>query len=488
MDIGLLAAAFLENVWPQMVGALSLLLAVLASGHAILQKRDVRSAVAWVGLIWLVPVLGAVLYVLMGINRIKRRAKALRAGQAGYRAPLDLSRCPPVDLEKSLPGHEQFHALSRLVGEVVQKPLLAGNHVTPLVNGDEAYKAMLAAIDGAGQSVTLCTYIFDNDGAGRKFLDALARAVGRGVETRVVVDDVGARYSFPPITRILKRRGIKVARFLPTLIPWRAPFVNLRNHRKILVIDGRVGFTGGMNIREGHVLAGNPRHPVRDLQFRVEGPVVAHLQETFAGDWFFSTGESLKGKRWFPPLEPAGPVIARGIPDGPDEDFGKLPWTVQGALACAKSSVMIMTPYFLPDGALITSLNLAAMRGIEVDIILPSVNNLPVVHWASTHLWWQVLRHGCRIWLTPPPFDHSKLMLVDGMWMLFGSGNWDPRSFELNFEFNVECYDRGLAERLGGLAFGKLENARPVTLDDVNGRSLPVKLRDGIARLFSPYL
>ncbi len=423
--------------------------------------------------------------MLLGINRIRRRAKALRGEQVACRHVGDA--VADSDPPAVVPLGEEFVALSQLVEGIVQKPLLPGNRITPLVNGDVAYPVMVSAIDEAERFVCLSTYIFDNDDAGRLFLDALSRAVSRGVEVRVLIDDVGARYSWPSITRELHRAGIRFTRFLPTFLPSRLPFINLRNHRKILVVDGR-GFTGGMNIRQGHLLKTGPRNPVQDLHFLVEGPVVAHLQEAFAEDWYFCTGELLQGECWFPPLEAEGAVMARGIPDGPDEDFEKLLWTVHGALSCARSSVRILTPYFVPDPALIASINLAAMRGVDVEIILPRQNNLPIVGWASTDLLWQVLERGCRVWLSPPPFDHSKLMIVDGTWVLFGSANMDSRSFLLNFEFNVECYDRDLAARLNALLDEKVRACSPVTLDDVNNRMLPVKLRDGIARLFSPYL
>jgi cardiolipin synthase len=197
---------------------------------------------------------------------------------------------------------------------------------------------------------------------------------------------------------------------------------------------------------------------------------VAQLQENFAADWRFAAKESLSGDDWFPPLVPAGDVIARAIPDGPDADFEKFRWTVLGALACAEASVQILTPYFVPDQALISALNVAALRGVRVDILLPRVNNLPFVHWASRAIWWQVLQRGCRIWLTPPPFDHSKLMLVDGQWALLGSANWDARSLRLNFEFNLECYSRALAARLEAVVQAKQANARRVTPDDIEGR------------------
>jgi cardiolipin synthase len=304
----------------------------------------------------------------------------------------------------------------------------------------------------------------------------------------VLIDATGSHYSWPPITRSLRREKVRYARFLPTFPVWQLVSQNLRNHRKILVVDGRTGFTGGLNLRVGHWLSKRPRSPVQDLHFRIEGPVVAQLQETFADDWLFTTNESLRGEKWFPRLEAAGPVIARGITDGPDEDLDKLRWSILAAIAAARESIRIATPYFLPEPSLISALNVAAMRGVAVDILLPGRNNLPFVHWASRAHWWQLLEHGCRIWLTPPPFDHSKLFLVDDCWSLLGSANLDPRSLRLNFEFNVECYDAELAARLTALFETKRCQSRQTTLEEVDSRSIPVRLRDGVARLLTPYL
>jgi cardiolipin synthase A/B len=187
-------------------------------------------------------------------------------------------------------------------------------------------------------------------------------------------------------------------------------------------------------------------------------------------------------------LKESGNVIARAIPDGPDADFENARWTLLAALAESQTSVKILTPYFLPDSALITALNLASLRGVRLDIILPAKNNLPFVHWASRAMWWQMLERGCHIWLTPPPFDHSKLMIVDGHWVLLGSANWDARSLRLNFEMNVECYGREFACEMEKFVDGKISAAHEVTLAEVDARILPAKLRDAIARLFSPYL
>jgi cardiolipin synthase len=335
--------------------------------------------------------------------------------------------------------------------------------------------------------VTLCTYIFDPGVAGDAIAGALAAAEARGAKVRVLIDAVGARYRWPPAHRRLRRLGIRSELFLPRLTPAWLPFVNLRNHRKVLVVDGRVGFTGGMNIRDDFLPA-DGRPPFMDLHARVEGPVVEHLQSAFAEDWLFTTGETLDGPAFFPPLRRAGDVLARGITDGPDEDFEAIRWILLGALATARERVTIVTPYFLPDAGLVTALDVAVMRGVQIDVVIPEQGNLPFVQWAQTAGLWQVLERGCRIWASPPPFDHTKLVVVDGVWSLLGSANWDPRSLRLNFELEVEAYDPALASAVEALAAGRMRRGRRVTMHDVNARPLAAKLRDGVVRLLSPYL
>jgi len=478
-----------HETWHLGFAALVLLLALLASGHVVLHNRDSRAAIAWVGFVWLVPVLGAVLYFIFGVNRLRHQAALLRSNLERYRAQAAELGCPPEELPLHVPGQAaHLSRLARLVGGVVDRPLLPGNRIEPLLNGDEAYPAMLEAIGQARQTVSFMTYIFDQDEVGLAFAQALGAAARRGVEVRVLVDAMGIRYSWPTIHRTLRREGVRYALFLPSLAVWHLMTLNMRTHRKILVTDGRLGFTGGMNIRLAHCLQRHSRRPVQDIHFRVKGPVVTQLQEVFADDWLFTTGEALRGDSWFPKLEKAGQVLARGVTDGPDENFEKLRWTLLGALSIARQSVRIVTPYFVPDPAVVSALNVAAMRGVQVDIILPSRSNLPFVLWASRAMWREVLEHGCRIWLTPPPFDHSKLMLVDGAWVLLGSANWDARSLRLNFEYNVECYDVGLARQLEELVETKLKAAQLVSLQEVDDRPLAVRLRDGIAGLLTPYL
>ncbi len=466
---------------------LILVVSIVASGHVVLRKRDVRAATGWLALIWLVPAVGAILYLLLGINRIRRRARRLRK-------PLDYPKGPSVRTEEDViqtTGAAHLAPLAHLVDNLNPRhPLLGGNDVELLSGGDEAFPSMLRAIRNATQSITMTTYIFDNDRAGHLFIEALQEAARRGVEIRVLIDAVGVRYSRRPVHRFLRGQRIRTHLFLPTLVPGYMRYLNLRSHRKILVVDGQVGFTGGMNIREGNLqkLSPAPRHPIMDVHVRIEGPAVTHMQEVFAEDWLFATGQKLLGDTYFPSIPPKGSVIVRGVPDGPDEHLGRTRMMLLCALSVARHHVRIVTPYFLPDSALTMALGVAAMRGVRVEIVLPENNNLWLVQWASQGLLPQVLERGCEVWLSQGHFDHSKLLVVDGVWCLVGSSNWDPRSLRLNFEFNMEIYNRDVARAIDAMIDRRLEGARRLRLEDLTERHLLLRLRDAFVRLMSPYL
>ncbi|MEX2172901.1 MAG: cardiolipin synthase [Pirellulaceae bacterium] len=482
-------AWFFSTVWPYVLASVHVVLTLVASGHVVLTKRDPRAAIGWVGIIWLTPIMGTILYIVLGVNRIRRKARQLRRGRGQRHSSAERDGVSPETIQQIL-GSEAEHlsALTGYVRKLTGLPLLDGNRVEPLQGGRATYDAMFAAIDAAEKSIGLLTYIFDNDPLGRQFVQALARAQQRGVQVRVLIDSVGARYTWPSIAHALRQAGIPCATFLPTLIPGKLHYTNLRNHRKIMVVDGRIGFTGGINIRAGHLCEPGEKHPVEDLHFRFAGPVVAHLRETLIADWEFSAGEVLEGPAWLPRLEPCGESICRGIADGPDSQHDQIRLTMLGAIGCARHSVEIVTPYFLPEQPMIAALNVAAMRGVAVHILLPSQGNLALVQWASTAQLWQVLERGCRIWLSPKPFDHTKIMLVDGVWSFVGSANWDARSLRLNFEFNVESYDRNLAGQLAHIVHRKRATSRETSLQEVDARPLWMRLRDGVCRLALPYL
>ncbi|WP_437227214.1 phospholipase D-like domain-containing protein [Planctomicrobium sp. SH661] len=461
--------------------------AILTSMHAILKKRETQSVIGWVGLIWLSPFVGSALYFCFGINRIQRKGERIQK-RMDHRFREALRKGRFLDNEISRQQLPFSGRLDAVVTHVTGKPLLGGNAVKVLVGGEQAYPEMLSAIDQAQKSVSLGSYIFDNDRAGQEFVAAFARARERGVEVRVLVDAVGARYSKPSILHPLEAAGIPAATFLPTIGPRLPTYANLRNHRKLMVVDGAIGFTGGMNIRASCRGDWPCDHHTHDIHFRFDGPVVSHLQEAFVTDWAFTTDEKLFNETWFAPPKRCGNVRARGIPDGPDSNFDAIRLSILGAITAAEKRVDVMTPYFLPDDSIINALNVASMRGVRVRILLPAENNIGPVQWASSDPLSHVLARGCEVYQTGPPFDHSKLMLVDDDWCLVGSSNWDPRSLRLNFEFNVECYDADLNFQLSEFVEKNCENARRMTLADLAARSFPIRLRDGLARLAIPYL
>ncbi|NOT02495.1 MAG: cardiolipin synthase [Phycisphaerales bacterium] len=459
----------------------------MAAGHAIMFKRDARGSALWTIIAFTLPLLGPWLYWVLGINRVKRRAIKLRApvaAESPAAIPTDHA-LTELDVQRAL-GH--LARLKRVTDRLSRFPLLAGNTVNPLHDGDEAYPAMLAAIESATRSVTLASYIFEWDDVGRRFTDVLGSAANRGVKVHVLLDGIGAVEAYSRVGRRLIRAGAEVAAFFPLRIPTGRLRLNLRNHRKIMVVDGRVGFTGGMNISQKHCRAAPRRQRAEDLHFGIKGPVVAELQAAFVEDWYLGTDKILDGDAYFPALTPDGPAQCRGICSGPDDPAEPIHWTIQAALSAAIREVVIVTPYFIPSPALIAGMAIASMRGIAIRLVLPSRVDRRFMRWAADAYLWQVLVHGVRVYHRPPPFVHTKLMIVDRQWVFLGSANLDPRSFRLNFEFNVEVYDAGLGGRLAAWLDDVLNGSREVTLEMVDGRSMPVRLRDGMVKLFSPYL
>lgn len=382
----------------------------------------------------------------------------------------------------------EYIGFTRFSRKVTRRRLATGNRVELLVNGEQAYPAMLEAICNARESIGLCTYIFESDRVGLEFVEALADAVERDVDVKVLVDSVGEAYSQPRISSVLRKKRVPSARFLPLNPWWFNLHLNLRNHRKILVVDGTTAFTGGMNIGCRHLADtdGSPKKAL-DLHFKIEGPIVADVEQAFLEDWSFATGANHLREEALE-IPEAGSLLCRVIIDGPNEDFEKLRWMYIGAITAARESVRIVTPYFVPDRDLIATLCAAAMRGVVVELILPEKSNLPFVGWATDAMLWQVLERGMQVYRQPPPFNHSKLFIVDDCYAIVGSGNFDARSLRLNFEFNVEIFGEEFVTVLTRYVRDARDSSTAVTLAAMDERPLPIKLRDGLARLFTPYL
>ncbi len=459
----------------------------VATFHILLHKRDPRGAALWLAISGLLPFVGPLLYWTLGINRIKR-SSAVRARRRSRPGWAHWRTGHRIDPNEGL--FPELESLMDSSGRITNLPLLKGNTIEPLYEGNQTFPAMLTAIGAAERSVNLSTYILDRDAVGSRMISALCTAADRGVEVRVLVDGLGTSRSAITMARRLRGAGAMLSIFHPLFGLWvRRPSINMRNHRKLLIIDGRIGFTGGINISSRHFLTPWKKvEPIRDIHFRVTGPVLEHMQAVFAEDWYASKGELLDSDEFLTQPESGGEALVRAVSSGPDEDMEKIYQLILGALRSARDHVLIMTPYFIPDRALIQALCSAVLAGVKVEILLPEKSDHPLVQGASMAYIPELIENGVKVLLIPPPFVHSKLMVVDGAWSLIGSANIDPRSFRLNFEFDLEVYSREFAARM--LQYSKDMSPEGVLLstEALLARPLATRLLEGAVKIFSPYL
>src|SRR5215469_12942697 len=434
----------------------------IASLHALLTKSDPRSALSWMAVCSVIPYGGVVLYALFGINRVRRPEMTRWATSA------------QLDSEPAFPA--PLAAQARIGAALTRRPLESGNVLETLHDGEEAFPRMLEAIAGARNSVWLATYIFQSDRVGRQFVDALAAAARRDVQVRVLVDGIGEWYDSPHVVPMLRRAGVRAERFLPPRLLPPSLSLNCRNHRKILVVDGSVAYIGGMNLG-GREVGGSTGRRMSDIHFRLRGPIVKQLAEAFAEDWLFATGESLPvvAAEWR-----EGECACRAVTAGPDEDVDNLLLIIVSAVASAERQVQIMTPYFIPPLELVAALEAAALRGVDVCLVLPRRSNLRYIDWATLHWIPALVRRGVRVYLQEPPFSHAKLFVIDGRYAHVGSVNVDTRSLRLNFEIAVEVYDEGFCGELAWF-IGKCAASVPaLTVQSVEAVGLPERIRNAL--------
>ncbi len=478
----------LSAYWPHILAVVSIALGAVAAVHAAMTKREVRSALGWVGVILLSPLLGALIYAVAGVNRIRRKSLISRRALHLDELWRTLSHYGVSREQVEARFGSRWGGLKTLGDRVAKHALSSGNRLDMLTSGTETYEAFCAAIDAAERSIILETYIFDRDAAGLRVADRLIAARRRGVAVRVLIDAVGARYSVPSILGYLADGGVTVAAFNGKVVAGlRLPYANLRTHRKILVVDGAVAFLGGMNIRAAFEGEG----AARDTHFRLTGPAVADIFAVAAEDWHFETSEILTGEAWaVAPFatEPGTPSFVRTVVSGPDTNLETNHKMMMGAFSIAEKSIRIMSPYFLPDNILLGALATAARRGVIVDIVIPAQNNLAIVSHAMAAQFDQILKDGSRIFRAKGPFDHSKLMTVDGHWAFVGSSNLDSRSLRLNFEIDLEVLDPAVCAAIDARIEQSLEGAEPVTLEELRQRPFVFRLFDRVLWLGSPYL
>jgi cardiolipin synthase len=482
-------------------GVLHVVLFLAVALHCLAHRRDSRSSVIWLFSAWAFPILGPLGYAAFGISRVPRKAwrkhdtdsdfSAARAAFERESHPLAYTRSlREASARKPPPGAEPFDGvLDRITPD---HRLLAGNAIELLEGGPETFPAMLEAIREAKRHIHVMSYIIGRDAVGREILDACAARARDGVKVRVMYDAFGTaparltlffrRYRHVPNMRIQKFSLVNL---------FRQQFqVNLRNHRKIIVVDAETAFTGGVNLHKGHVGDGG-RPPIRDYHFRIRGPLVNELQYTFLRDWYYMTDESpaeLLSEAYFGRCSGAGAISARLVNCGPTSLGNSVEEVFFSAVTAATSDIVIVSPYLVLTEPLFFALRMAAMRDVRVRLILPAKNNHKSVYFASRAQYGALLEAGVRIYERRGALLHAKAMIVDGAVSIVGSANMDVRSLRLNYETTVVSYDAALAGKLMTVILADISESAEVSLNLWSKRPLRQRLLENFFSLADPIL
>lgn len=453
---------------------------VLGTLCAVLHfKRDAQAAIAWVLLIVLVPFAGAVTFWLFGYQTVNRRLRRKKQQSVAYKKLVVRPGREPADVP------QRWDVLARLGHHGDGFPVTGGNAVQLYHEGTAAYRAMLEAIEGAKHHVHAQFFILKSDEAGRQFVEALRACARRGVEVRLLVDAVGSYKLSSRLLAELKRDGGKVGNFLPLWNPLR---VNLRNHRKILVVDGRVGFSGGLNVADEYIHRNPKFGHWRDTHFRITGPAVFGLQDTLLEDWFFTTEEAVRGDEYFPRVHPCGTTLAQVVRSGPDDDFKAIRETYVSAILRARERVWVASPYFVPDAGLRDALVIAARSGVDVRFLGLYRPDKWLPQLAARYFYADLLSAGAKVYQYTRGMMHSKYVIADGEFASVGSANTDNRSLLLNFELNCQFFDAGIARELEDAFLNDLKDSIRIDPARFAERPLVSRLAENAARLFAPVL
>ena len=459
---------------------------------AVIRRRGITGTLAWIFAIIAFPVFGPVAYLLLANPHVARTRRAKRTATRELRHRRGVPAADPeaafADPDRALPPVER--SIVRLATRLSGIPAAGGNLAEVLSSNVEASNRVREALLGARRSIWAEFYMVKNDETGRTFLDTLARRAREGIDVRLLYDAVGSWGIDSSALRAIREAGGHVEVFLPVNPLRKRWAVHLRNHRKILVVDGEIAMTGGMNI--GNEYSGsrgrNRQKPWRDTLLILRGPAAEQLGEVFAEDWSFATGtEELLDVPTVPGARVGGSLVAV-LPSGPDQEANANRLGYFAGITGAVSRCFIASPYFIPDGPTIRALVTAALRGVDVRVAVPEKNDIFLMGPAVRSYYTNLVRAGVRIYEYRPAMLHSKTMVVDGRWCLVGSANVDVRSFWLNFEIGALVFDPEFASRLEAQFLKDLEVSREITPKILSGRGILEALGQGLARLMSPLL
>ncbi|MBE0569194.1 MAG: cardiolipin synthase [Deltaproteobacteria bacterium] len=478
------------DLWDNALLALSIagyVIALFLVPRVILERRHPSATLAWMLAIIFVPLAGIPLYYLIGVRRIRRHIRAKIAAVSSISYPLD-HRVPPMDLPS--PVAEQCARVLKATGT---PPPVTGNRVAFLTKGDEAYDAVHTLIAEARDHIHAEFFILDVDVVGKRFVQALAARAREGIQVRLLLDDVGSWRALRRMVRPLRDAGGEVAAFLPALPLQRRWSAHLRNHRKLLIADGRKAFTGGMNIGKRYMGPRVAKGQWRDASVALEGPAVADLQALFLDDWAYATEQTEPKGDLFPKLSAfsggnAGPCTLQVAASGPDRAAKSIYQGTFTAFTEARRRLWIETPYFVPDEGILAALRNAALRDVDVRLIVPASSDLRIVSFAGRSYFEELMAAGVRIYLYRPTNLHSKVFLIDDDVAGIGSPNVDMRSFFLNFELGLFLYDYPRIQELARIFREDLSNSERIDPEVHARRSRARRLLEDSCRILSPVL
>lgn len=446
----------------------------------ISENRNPQRTITWVLVLIFLPIFGLLIYLIFGENH-RREWSVMRRMTKG----LDGKSLPYFNLYDEEADDDSYRKLKRLLKKIGYAPVLDGNRIEFYSSGEEKFERLFKDIENAEKHIHLLYYAILSDEVGYRLKDLLIRKVKEGVEVYVIYDDVGSLKAKSRFFKEMEKGGVKVDCFLPIRFPYFARRVNYRNHRKIAVIDGKIGYIGGMNIADQYI-KGLKWGAWKDLSIRIQGNGVHALQVVFLLDWYYSHKETLNGSSYFPEIEPQGNNPMQVVTSSPMYTYENLTEGFFQAINSAQKSIYIQTPYFMPSEQIVRAMETAALSGIEVNLMIPRRCDNPLVGAASYSYIRSLLERGVKVWLYTAGFLHSKLIVVDDSLTIVGSANMDTRSFELNFEASAFIYDSETALKAKDIFLGDQKDAIRLEYDKWIKRPRLKRYFESMMRLMSP--
>lgn len=448
----------------------------------ISENRNPIKTISWVLVLLLLPLVGLVIYYFFGEDNRKKRLISKKMYKKLNRKSLD-----QLDMPERLNPPTEYKGLVNLLNKLKECPLYDGNKITFYNNGKDKFEALFEEIRKAKSHIHIQYYIYMDDKIGCALRDLLIEKVKEGVQVRLLYDDVGSWKAKNKFYTNMEKEGIQVQPFLKVRFPLLTSRVNYRNHRKVVVIDGTVGFMGGMNVADRYI-DGVKSGVWRDSHFKLEGKAVHGLQTSFVIDWYSSQKELLTAKTYYPPLSSQGDNIMQIVTSGPTGEFKEIHQGIFQAITNAKKSIYIQTPYFIPTDSLLLAIQTAALSGVDVHLMIPKHSDTTFVHIASLSYIKPMLNAKVKVHFFTPGFIHSKLIVIDDSLVITGSANMDVRSFEHNFEINAFIYNQQSAIEARNIFMNDLKNSEFITHEEWSQRPRIQKFKESVLRMFTPLL